>query len=137
MLENARRKAAAVPGDLVLGVDTAVVLDGRAHGKPADRAEAEEVLRRLAGRDHEVLSAIALLRRPDRRGRHAGVVPRSSTRRCCPGTSTPANGATGPAVTRSRAGARRWWSASRATTSNVVGLPVATLLDLAPELLSS
>ena len=60
MLENARRKAAAVPGDMVLGVDTAVVLGGRAHGKPGDRAEAEEVLRRLAGRDHEVLSGIAL-----------------------------------------------------------------------------
>ena len=60
VLENALRKMQAVDGDLVLGVDTAVVIDGRAHGKPADRGEAEAVLRRLSGRDHEVLSAVAL-----------------------------------------------------------------------------
>lgn len=60
VLENARRKAAAVEGELVLGVDTEVVLDGRALGKPASRSEAGEVLRLLSGRDHEVLSGVAL-----------------------------------------------------------------------------
>jgi septum formation protein len=57
--ENARRKAAAVGGARVLGVDTAVVLDGRAFGKPRDRAEAETFLRRLSGRTHEVMSGVA------------------------------------------------------------------------------
>jgi septum formation protein len=60
VLENARRKAAAVAGRRVLGVDTAVVLDGRPFGKPGDEAEAETLLRRLSGRSHEVMSGIAI-----------------------------------------------------------------------------
>src|SRR4051794_37695961 len=60
VVENALRKARAVPGERVLGVDTEVVLDGRVYGKPADEAEAETFLRRLSGRTHEVWSGIAL-----------------------------------------------------------------------------
>ncbi|WP_339545755.1 Maf family protein [Pseudomonas sp. RA_35y_Pfl2_P32] len=45
----------------VLGADTAVVLDGRILGKPRDQAEAQAMLLGLAGREHEVLTAIALL----------------------------------------------------------------------------
>jgi septum formation protein len=60
VLENARRKARAVSGSRVLGVDTAVVLDGRVFGKPGDEAEAETFLRRLSGRTHEVLSGVVL-----------------------------------------------------------------------------
>ena len=62
VVENALRKARAVSGDPVLGVDTAVVLDGRVYGKPRDEAEAETFLRSLSGRDHEVISGIALRR---------------------------------------------------------------------------
>jgi septum formation protein len=51
------RDAADVP---VLAADTAVVLDGNILGKPADRQDAEDMLRRLSGRTHEVLTAIAL-----------------------------------------------------------------------------
>jgi septum formation protein len=60
VLENARRKARAVEGERVLGVDTAVVLDGQAFGKPRDAAEAERFLRALSGRDHEVMSGLAI-----------------------------------------------------------------------------
>jgi septum formation protein len=60
VLENALRKARAVEGERVLGVDTAVVLDGRALGKPRDAAEAEGFLHELAGREHEVMSGIAV-----------------------------------------------------------------------------
>jgi septum formation protein len=61
----ARAKALAVwraqGGRLpVLGSDTAVVLDGRILGKPADAAEAAAMLGMLAGRTHEVYSAVAL-----------------------------------------------------------------------------
>jgi septum formation protein len=59
---NARRKATAVPGALVLGADTVVALDGEIYGKPADEAEAREHLGRLNGRTHEVVGAIALAR---------------------------------------------------------------------------
>jgi septum formation protein len=57
---NARRKAVAVPGELVLGADTVVALDGVIYGKPCDAAQAREYLGLLNGRTHEVVGGIAL-----------------------------------------------------------------------------
>jgi septum formation protein len=57
---NARRKAAAIAGPLVLGADTVVALDGRIYGKPRDAAQAREYLGRLNGRTHQVVGGIAL-----------------------------------------------------------------------------
>jgi septum formation protein len=51
------RDGADVP---VLAADTAVVLDGRILGKPADRQDALGLLEELSGRTHEVLTAVAL-----------------------------------------------------------------------------
>jgi septum formation protein len=63
VVENARRKAAAVRRDgLVIACDTDVALDGRALGKPADAGEAREYLDRMSGRAHEVLSGLVVLR---------------------------------------------------------------------------
>ena len=45
----------------VLGVDTAVLLDGQIFGKPADESEARAMLTRLAGRTHEVISGLCLI----------------------------------------------------------------------------
>jgi septum formation protein len=45
---------------VVLGADTAVVLDGQILGKPADCAEALATLAALSGREHQVLTAVAL-----------------------------------------------------------------------------
>jgi MAF protein len=58
-LEAQRREHAALP---VLAADTAVVLDGCILGKPGSRAEAADMLSRLAGRTHEVYSGVALAR---------------------------------------------------------------------------
>jgi septum formation protein len=44
----------------VLGADTVVVIDGQMLGKPVDREDALAMLGRLSGREHEVLSAVAL-----------------------------------------------------------------------------
>jgi septum formation protein len=61
--ENARRKAlAAEPAPLVLGADTLVTLDGAILGKPRDAAQAVEYVGRLAGRAHHVVGGIALAR---------------------------------------------------------------------------
>jgi septum formation protein len=49
-----------LPRAPVLAADTTVALDGRIFGKPADRAEAAEMLAALSGREHEVLTAVAL-----------------------------------------------------------------------------
>ncbi|MEK1906735.1 MAG: Maf family protein [Pseudomonas sp.] len=48
-------------GAVVLGADTAVVLDGQILGKPQDRAEALATLAALSGREHWVLTAVALV----------------------------------------------------------------------------
>ena len=50
----------SLPHAPVLAADTTVAFDGRIFGKPADRAQSAEMLAALAGRTHEVLSAIAL-----------------------------------------------------------------------------
>lgn len=49
------------PAYPVLGADTSVVLDGAVLGKPRDRAHGLEMLARLSGRSHQVLTAIALV----------------------------------------------------------------------------
>ena len=54
-------QVAAVPGALVLGADTEVVLDGIVFGKPVDAADASRMLRLLSGRTHRVISAVALV----------------------------------------------------------------------------
>jgi septum formation protein len=64
VVENARMKAEAVVSTarLVIACDTDVVLDGRALGKPRDAVEAREYLDRMSGRAHEVLSGLVVLR---------------------------------------------------------------------------
>jgi septum formation protein len=59
---KALRVAAAISGDLVLAADTIVVLDGEILGKPRDLAHAAEMLGRLGGRVHEVLTGVCMLR---------------------------------------------------------------------------
>jgi septum formation protein len=59
----AREKVAAVardaPNALVIGSDTIVVVDGDVLGKPRDGAEAAEMLARLSGRSHVVMTGVA------------------------------------------------------------------------------
>ncbi len=63
---NAYRKARAIakcqPNALVLAADTLVHLDNRLFGKPANLAEARRMLKRLAGRTHEVVTGVCLMR---------------------------------------------------------------------------
>lgn len=63
-LEKARAGLASLErtdAAVVLGADTAVVVDGRILGKPVDRADALAMLDALSGREHEVLTAVALV----------------------------------------------------------------------------
>src|SRR5688572_21286272 len=60
----AREKAAAArpgAGELALGADTEVALDGAVFGKPADGDDAARMLRLLSGREHDVVTGVALL----------------------------------------------------------------------------
>jgi septum formation protein len=58
----------------VLGADTEVVLDGRLLGKPRDPADAVRMLRELRGREHEVITGLAVVEVGA-----AGVPPRPET----------------------------------------------------------
>jgi septum formation protein len=137
VVENALRKARAVQGERVLGVDTAVVLDGRIFGKPAGEEEAETFLRRLSGRTHEVMSGVALRRGSDERTAVAvtrvrfRLLDRHDLDWYLPSGEW-----------RERAGAYAIQGKGAALVAeiegdycNVVGLPVTALTELAPDLL--
>ena len=134
---NARRKAKAVPGDLVLGADTVVALDGVIYGKPPDPDAARATLRALSGATHQVVSGLAL--------RQAGET-RAAT--CVTDVTFRAldDGVVGWYVAtgewRDRAGGYAIQGRGAALVRgirgdylNVVGLPLTTLLDLEPGLL--
>jgi len=57
----AKARAVHRPGQITIGADTAVVLDGEVFGKPRTAEEATTMLRRLRGRTHCVLTAVAVL----------------------------------------------------------------------------
>jgi septum formation protein len=127
----------AVPSALTLGADTDVAVDGEILGKPRDAAHAREFLARLAGRTHEVVGGIAVLRGEDLQ---TAVVTTRVTFR-------PADGALLDWYVRTgewqgRAGGYAIQGAGAALVAeisgdylNVVGLPLARLLDLVPGLL--
>jgi septum formation protein len=64
-IANAELKAMAValarPGEVVLGADTIVVFEGEIFGKPRDLAHAAEMLGRLSGHVHEVITGVCLV----------------------------------------------------------------------------
>jgi septum formation protein len=160
-LENALGKARAAvrPGanEAVLGCDTVVALGGVIYGKPGDENAARRTLRALSGATHEVVSALALL------GGGAGADASGSRARppAGAGDAGPRTAIARTAVTfrvlgedlldwylatgewRGRAGGYAIQGAGAALVrsvdgdyENVVGLPLATLLDLYPELLN-
>lgn len=60
-LARAKARERVEPDELILAADTIVVLDGALLGKPGDEAEARRMLGSLAGRDHQVLTGVALV----------------------------------------------------------------------------
>ncbi|MDQ3644049.1 MAG: Maf family protein [Actinomycetota bacterium] len=136
VVENARRKARSVAGELVLGVDTTVVLEGQVLGKPADEAQARAFLSALSGKSHEVWSGIALVQ--DGRERTAAGVTRVRFRSLVGAdldwylaTEEWRGRAGGYAI---QARGATLVEAIEGEYLNVVGLPVAELVRLAPQL---
>jgi septum formation protein len=60
-LARAKAQASAAPGSVSIGADTIVVVDGDVLGKPSGEADAAAMLRRLSGRAHTVMTAIAVV----------------------------------------------------------------------------
>jgi len=141
VVENARLKAAAglelaggAPGEVALGVDTDVFLDGRAMGKAASGEEARERLEMLSGRTHEVLSGVALAPSGE-----TGVARSYVTFRALDEGVLGRYLASGEWRDRAGAYAIQGLGATlvervEGDFSNVVGLPLQLLLELAPEL---
>ncbi len=143
-LENALRKARAVRAErstgvpeAVLGVDTLVTLGGAIYGKPADEAQARATLRALSGATHRVISGVALLLGGEERT--AVACTEVSFRELgdellewCLAKGEWRERSGGYAIQGASATLVR---AVRGDYENIVGLPLATLLDLYPELL--
>jgi nucleoside triphosphate pyrophosphatase len=144
-VQNALAKARAVhaqvaeeaTGVTVLGVDTVVALDGTVYGKPADARQARATLRALSGATHTVLSGVALLAGGEER---TALASTEVDFRTLGEWLIDWYVATGE--WRERAGGYAIQGAGavlvrevRGDYENVVGLPVATLLDLCPQLL--
>jgi septum formation protein len=151
-LENALRKARAAhrPGarEAVLGCDTIVVLDGVIYGKPADAAAARRTLSALGGRTHEVISGLALLLAES--SAVAGGAPRVQERTAVARTRVTFRPLDEPLLEwyvateewRERSGGYAIQGAGARLAvrvdgeeENVVGLPLASLRGLYPELL--
>jgi septum formation protein len=138
-LENASRKAhAAAEGEVpVLGVDTVVCLGARIYDKPREADEARSTLQALSGRTHTVISGICLIEA----GRPRTAAARTSVEfRQLEGWLLDRYIASGE--WRERAGGYAIQGLGAALVRridgdylNVVGLPVASLLDLASWLL--
>ena len=141
--ENAHRKAWAVASDAaadqtlpVLGVDTVVALDGQIYGKPDGPEQAVATLRQLSGREHTVVSGLSLISG----GVERTAVARTGVRfRPLTGAEIAAYVDTGE--WRDRAGGYAIQGRGALLVAeihgdylNVVGLPVAELVRLAPEL---
>ena len=147
VLDNARWKASAVAagareGTLVIAGDTEVVLEGAALGQPESEAEARAMLETLSAREHQVVGALALLGPDEVEGRpRAREGMATTTVRLRPLDAVALDSYLGSGEWRGRAGAYAIQGLGsalveevRGDVSNVIGLPVPLLLELAPEL---
>lgn len=136
-LAKARAVAARSPGAVVIGCDTVVALDGHIHGKPADEHEARSTLTALAGRTHVVVSGLAVLRG----GQELTAVERTNvsfreldeaTIECYVALREWEDRSGGYAIQGQSAALV---SSVEGDIDNVVGLPIARLLELYPEVI--
>lgn len=137
MVENARRKAAAVAREgMVIACDTDVVLDGEVLGKPADAAEARAYLDRMSGRAHTVMSGLVVLEDGEER---SGLERTTVVFKDLSEAEKERYVAFGEWEGRSGGYAVQTLGSSlverlEGSVSNVVGLPVGLLAELAPAL---
>jgi septum formation protein len=141
-LALAKARAAAQPGEVALGADTAVTLDGEILGKPADADDARKMLAALSGREHEVWTGVAVVALPTELGpaRELARACRTTVRfRLLDDAEIDAYVASGESVDKAGAyaiqgGAAPFVDAVDGELTNVVGLPLPLVVDLLDEL---
>ena len=136
VVENARMKARAVAGEVVIACDTDVVLDGEVLGKPVDAADSRRYLDRMSGRAHEVLSGLVVLIDGEER---SGLDRTAVIFKDLSEAEKERYVAFGEWEGRSGGYAIQTLGSTlvervEGSVSNVVGLPVGLLFELAPEL---
>jgi septum formation protein len=137
VVENARRKAAAVDVDgLVIACDTDVVLDGEVLGKPADADDARRYLDRMSGRAHTVMSGLVVVENGEER---SGLEKTTVVFKELTDAEKERYVSFGEWQGRSGGYAIQTLGSSlverlEGSVSNVVGLPVGLLAELAPAL---
>ena len=128
------RQLSVGPARPVLGADTVVVLDGEILGKPRDAEHAIEMLSRLVGRAHQVMTGIALAW-SDGRGLESTVVTSGVEMRDATRLELAAYVAEGESLDKAGAyaiqsGARRFVTRLIGSRTNVIGLPREETLAL-------
>jgi septum formation protein len=137
VVENARRKAEAVAADgLVIACDTDVVLDDEVLGKPADAVEARRYLDRMSGRAHTVMSGLVVVEDGEKR---SGLEKTTVVFKHLSEAEKERYVGFGEWQGRSGGYAIQTLGSSlverlEGSVSNVVGLPVGLLAELAPML---
>jgi septum formation protein len=137
VVENARRKAEAVEAKgLVIACDTDVVLDGEVLGKPGDTDEARAYLDRMSGRAHEVMSGLVVIEDGEER---SGLEKTTVVFKDLSSEEKDRYARFGEWEGRSGGYAIQTLGSTlvahlEGSVSNVVGLPVGLLAELAPAL---
>ncbi len=131
------RRVGAPPPRWVLGADTIVVLDAEVLGKPRDEHHALELLERLTGREHRVVTAVALLASDTLRVRHTWVESRVAMR-SAEREELIAYVATGESLDKAggyavQGGARSFVTRIYGSETNVIGLPLEETVALLGE----
>jgi septum formation protein len=139
VVENARRKARAVDaGGMVIACDTDVVLDGELLGKPADAVDSRRYLDRMSGRAHTVMSGLVVVEDGEMR---SGLEKTTVVFKQLSDAEKERYVRFGEWEGRSGGYAIQTLGSSlverlEGSVSNVVGLPVGLLAELAPALFS-
>ena len=133
-LDKASALAERLPEGLVIGADSTVVLDGEALGKPVDAGDARQMLRRLSGTQHQVMTGLSVVN-PASGDRQTDYMASDIKLRTLSDSEITASIQSGTLFDKAGAYAvqdqelrpAEWW---RGCYSNIVGLPLCRLLEM-------
>jgi len=140
-LTKAQTVAAAQRAPLVLGADTAVIVDDEILGQPRDRDDARRMLELLSDRWHDVLTGVALVAVDDSAGSRTLVSHERTRVKFCPLSESDIDWYIGTGESMGKAGAYGIQGAAAIFIAeiqgdyfNIVGLPIRLVLEMAQQI---